>query len=76
TFNRYAYALNSPYKFTDPLGLIPSTTGACGQWCQNYASDQWGGSTEFDSLAGAPPIWPFIYEVTRQTTITYRGENG
>ncbi|MFH4233950.1 hypothetical protein WAJ75_23375, partial [Acinetobacter baumannii] len=21
TFNRYAYALNSPYKFTDPLGL-------------------------------------------------------
>lgn len=22
TFNRYTYALNSPYKFTDPLGLI------------------------------------------------------
>ena len=22
TFNRYSYALNSPYKFTDPLGLI------------------------------------------------------
>jgi len=35
TFNRYAYALNSPYKFTDPLGLIPSSTGACGGWCQN-----------------------------------------
>jgi len=23
TFNRYSYALNSPYKFTDPLGLLP-----------------------------------------------------
>ena len=22
TFNRYSYAINSPYKFTDPLGLI------------------------------------------------------
>lgn len=24
TFNRYVYVLNSPYKFTDPLGLIAS----------------------------------------------------
>ncbi len=23
SFNRYSYVLNSPYKFTDPLGLIP-----------------------------------------------------
>ncbi len=30
TFNRYTYVLNSPYKFTDPLGLIPATTGADG----------------------------------------------
>jgi RHS repeat-associated protein len=22
TFNRYSYAMNSPYKFTDPLGLV------------------------------------------------------
>ncbi|MCV4599959.1 RHS repeat-associated core domain-containing protein, partial [Escherichia coli] len=35
TFNRYSYVLNSPYKFTDPLGLISQSTGACGQWCQN-----------------------------------------
>ena len=35
TFNRYAYVLNSPYKFTDPLGLIPVTTGACGNSCPN-----------------------------------------
>ncbi|MCV5480318.1 hypothetical protein OFN48_33745, partial [Escherichia coli] len=41
TFNRYTYALNSPYKFTDPLGLISQSTGACGQWCPN--SDDGGG---------------------------------
>lgn len=35
TFNRYTYAMNSPYKFTDPLGLLSSSTGACGQWCGN-----------------------------------------
>ena len=27
TFNRYTYALNSPYKFTDPLGLV--ATNCC-----------------------------------------------
>lgn len=27
TFNRYSYVLNSPYKFTDPLGLMASNTG-------------------------------------------------
>lgn len=31
SFNRYSYALNSPYKFTDPLGLLSMyTTGANG----------------------------------------------
>jgi RHS repeat-associated core domain len=35
SFNRYTYAMNSPYKFTDPLGLISSSTGACGQFCAN-----------------------------------------
>ncbi len=35
TFNRYSYVLNSPYKFTDPLGLLSVTTNACGQWCRN-----------------------------------------
>jgi RHS repeat-associated protein len=29
TFNRYSYALNSPYKFTDPLGLA-ATNPQCG----------------------------------------------
>lgn len=35
TFNRYSYVLNSPYKFTDPLGLIPESTVACGSRCPN-----------------------------------------
>jgi hypothetical protein len=30
TFNRYSYAMNSPYKFNDPLGLISRRTGAYG----------------------------------------------
>jgi len=35
TFNRYSYVLNSPYKYTDPLGLISESTGACGSRCEN-----------------------------------------
>lgn len=31
TLNRYSYALNTPYKFTDPLGLISENTGADGK---------------------------------------------
>jgi RHS repeat-associated protein len=27
TFNRYSYAMNSPYKFTDPLGLVANDVG-------------------------------------------------
>lgn len=43
TFNRYSYVLNSPYKFTDPLGLISSSTGACGRGCANSNGDSGGG---------------------------------
>jgi len=46
TFNRYSYVMNSPYKYTDPLGLISSSTGACGTWCAN--SDGSSGPTQFD----------------------------
>jgi RHS repeat-associated protein len=28
TFNRYSYVLNSPYKFSDPLGLLPYSKGS------------------------------------------------
>ena len=47
TFNRYSYVLNSPYKFVDPLGLISSSTGACGTWCQNS-----GGSVDGSAFRG------------------------
>ena len=47
TFNRYSYVLNSPYKFTDPLGLISVTTGACGGSCPNS-----GGSVDGSAFRG------------------------
>ena len=44
TLNRYSYALNSPYKFTDPLGLLSQyTTGACGGSCPNSDPNNSGG---------------------------------
>ena|GEM_PF-6742091 len=49
TFNRYSYGLNSPYKFTDPLGLLSEyTTGACGERCPNSDGSN-GGYTGRDS---------------------------
>ena len=43
TFNRYSYVLNSPYKFTDPLGLLPqSSFGGGGGFCgaENAGCDE------------------------------------
>ncbi|MBK8148989.1 MAG: RHS repeat-associated core domain-containing protein [Acidobacteria bacterium] len=46
SFNRYSYVLNSPYKFTDPLGLAAGTSGSfCAQWCQNSGPQVDGSST-------------------------------
>jgi len=61
TFNRYTYALNSPYKFTDPLGLLSQyTSGACGGGCANsYMGENSGPMTSggvdaaFDLLLGS-----------------------
>jgi RHS repeat-associated protein len=39
TFNRYSYVMNSPYKFTDPLGLIAG--GFCG--AENSSCGDGGG---------------------------------
>ncbi|NJM54261.1 MAG: hypothetical protein HC846_13300 [Blastocatellia bacterium] len=39
TFNRYSYGLNSPYKFTDPLGLAPQ--GVCMDLsCSNQSAEE------------------------------------
>ncbi len=56
TFNRYSYVLNSPYKFTDPLGLISENAGSpCGTRCANSGgfvdgSAFRGTDSTFDSL--------------------------
>ena len=40
TLNRYSYALDSPYKFTDPLGLIATATNSIAiDGCPNTQSD-------------------------------------
>ena len=43
TLNRYSYVLNSPYKFTDPLGLISRSTAACAEDCPNGEGNLLGG---------------------------------
>jgi len=56
TFNRYSYVVNSPYKFTDPLGLISRDTGANGgfAWCSTCETrDGPGGFLEEDSAGPA-----------------------
>jgi RHS repeat-associated protein len=39
TLNRYSYGLNSPYKFTDPLGLAPTQHCWAGI-CNTYDADE------------------------------------
>ena len=63
TFNRYSYVLNSPYKFVDPLGLISSTTGACGQWCQNS-----GGSVDGSAFRGRDASFDWAQQTQQQDT--------
>jgi RHS repeat-associated protein len=49
TFNRYSYALNSPYKFTDPLGLM-AIPHCWDNICNTYDADERAESGE--SLLG------------------------
>jgi RHS repeat-associated protein len=51
SFNRYSYVLNSPYKFTDPLGLLPLSSMGAGSG--NAARNgSYGGVAEFDYVQG------------------------
>ena len=44
SLNRYSYVLNSPYKFTDPLGLFASSgCQADGSYCSSIAGGDYGG---------------------------------
>ena len=72
TFNRYSYVLNSPYKFTDPLGLLSVNTAACGQFCRNsgpqvdgsafrgrdrsFGTSPWGFESRPNNVTNAPAI--------------------
>jgi RHS repeat-associated protein len=56
TFNRYSYVTNSPYKFTDPLGLMQqgtySDTGFCGadsSYCTSGGFDPFAGEAELQT---------------------------
>ena len=75
TFNRYTYVLNSPYKFTDPLGLIPETTGACGNRCRNSDGGQsFGVFTDSDPFGSGNFLseseqWE-TYEITTTTILS------
>jgi RHS repeat-associated protein len=40
TLNRYSYSLNSPYKFSDPLGLFPLGGSGCSR-CYHVVGDNW-----------------------------------
>jgi len=47
TFNRYSYVLNSPYKFSDPLGLLPESHSSppsygCSAEFASCGDDGWG----------------------------------
>lgn len=53
TFNRYSYVLNSPYKFTDPLGLLPAGVGTA-SW--GYCGAQYG-SCEGDYHWGVGSVY-------------------
>jgi len=73
TFNRYSYVLNSPYKYTDPSGLIPETTAACGSRCPNSGgyvdgSAFRGRDASFDSLFSALALAPYITSVEEAIT--------
>ena len=50
TFNRYAYALNSPYKFADPLGLMGEVCGAENSNCNGSGGS---GNSNIDEAQAA-----------------------
>ncbi len=54
TLNRYTYALNSPYKFTDPLGLA-ATQHCWGNICNTYDADEQSARGSDDPVY-APPV--------------------
>lgn len=61
TLNRYTYGLNSPYKFTDPLGLA---VRHCyyGRDCNSYAADE-AADNEYRNISSMPALPPIEVDV-------------
>jgi RHS repeat-associated protein len=76
SLNRYSYALNSPYKFTDPLGLMGVATGTgyvCHAANMNCNADGapdglWAGGP-LKGEGDAPPLSPEV--ITLSLNIVY-----
>jgi RHS repeat-associated protein len=65
TFNRYSYAMNSPYKFTDPLGLVATGVGqgssSGGDVGHSHLSNNKGLNAEFSDRE---PKWNVVVSAT------------
>jgi RHS repeat-associated protein len=72
TFNRYSYVLNSPYKFSDPLGLLPlpSGSGACGGACQNSDGGAGSGALTGGAYDSGYRNGPQMLAMERQAALT------
>jgi RHS repeat-associated protein len=74
TFNRYSYALNSPYKFTDPLGLT-AAQHCLGNICNTYDADERAEAVESDDTTVTNPddIEPTV-QVPETMTVVLNGQ--
>jgi len=52
TLNRYSYVLNSPYKFSDPLGLFPAGGGACSRYGGRCVHLEYRDDGDFEGAQG------------------------
>lgn len=68
TFNRYSYALNSPYKFTDPLGLLPESA-TCNFQCRVMNAIEKGAALSKDDIALAQ------FHIANGTALGYMFQN-
>jgi RHS repeat-associated protein len=81
TFNRYSYAMNSPYKFVDPLGLksVPNRGCQGGQNCmgsgQGYDDAEQGANAESNLSQSErnSALAKYIFERASQGYITDMG---
>lgn len=73
TLNRYTYVLNSPYKFTDPLGMRPCSGARWDSWCDD-SGDLGGGEIFRESLAKYEEMVGKTIEAARKEEEGERGE--